>query len=459
MIISSAYFLILIALSTGKELNLEIRNETAADNATSTNSSEILIDTNIPNYLVRISAVIDDLQVPEYLTNIIINRSSTYNIRSDDVLSLWGLKTVNISDFERILSSLNISSSSVFSLNAFESFLTELQLNFNEIYSNIVKEMAIDPSVQLTFLESIGVNSFSFSFALQFSDSFVEFKKGNFSKDLFVTALKTINITSGQLFESCRNQIINGILRKSPEDNFLILQKYGIDAKKISMLGKTLVVDASRPNQIPVFENLLRKVLWEIDHASPLAILVRYNQVIINKRISDMFLDKPIKIVAQDLDYNNTWPVLNTQNSTMPDIMLLSLEKTHSPSDPKRYATLASTKNSLENCIFFSVDNNRTKIFEIVSSVENTGGLLKFNSSLFSSDVSMGSPLVCANKVYGLAEEVSAGVVTLKAFIVEGILESDNINVGNEYVPSASKIILGNCLIVFILPLLRYLFV
>lgn len=385
-------------------------NETTTDNHT-----KILTD-DVPSFLVKLSAVLNDSKVPPYLTNLILNQPSESNITMDDILTLYGLKTINITGTKKMLTNLNISSSEVFSAKGFEGFLTELQLDFKTVYTNVVNNLQVEPVDQLTFLGSLGIDPILFSFALQFADPYTEFKKGNLSTESFINAIQGINRTSEEVYNNLRNQFVNEILKKSPEENFSVLKKYGVENNKFGNLWNILNVSSRTPHQILVFDQLLHNVTSEIDKHSPLAILTSKDQVTTNKEALRYFEGKPVSVTGFILGNNTELRILNIQNSSKPNIMILTLENVINYSDNTSYASVAMTSEQLRNCTLVSINSNNTIVNETVIYIENHREILKLNLTHSFSNISMGSPLICSNKVYGLVKDIFSGIVTLDSF-------------------------------------------
>lgn len=413
MITFTSYILISVALATG--FDIEGRNSTAAT-VTTNFIFEDSESVNVPNFLVRLLAVLDDSKIPLYLTDLILNEPSKLNISSEDIISLFDIKYINISEARRILDNFNVSSSAVFSIEGFDAFLTELKLDFVTTYTNIVDEMNLTPADQLTFLDSLGINAMEFSFAFQFGNPYIEFRKGNFSNDLFVQAVKNINRTTEEVFNVCRNQFMSEILKLSAEQNFIILGKYGITVNKLKNLWNLLNVSMEKPHKIPIFRDLLHNITQDINLNFPLGILTRDNQLSTNNAVVGLFEGKPIQVNASRFDNSTVWSVSDVLNSSMPNIMVLLLENTQLSADNDSFAILGKTTEDLENCTFISVDSNGTIGTELVYKIINDGDILRFNSTKFLTNVSKGSPLVCSTKVYGLASKVSSGVVVLDSF-------------------------------------------
>lgn len=438
---SAFSLLIFITSSSGQNIEVNRKMKTI-------NNSGIKIDTKPPDYLMRISSVIEDSKVPEFLSNVIPTKSSGHNISTDDFLTLYGMKTISFTEFKTILSSLNISTSSVFSEIVLENILTDFGINFNKFYANIMKDLQLTQKEKLKLLQTLGIDPKSFSFNLEFGDAFVDFKKGNVFKGDFLMALKSVNKTVIQIFDTCRKEIINAIVNKSIEQIFDALQKLGLDRSKLTFALRAFKVDSSKARKIKSIDKLLNDLVLEIENNSPLGVLVRYDKVITNRKIEDMFNNRPLNITVQHLYENSKDVVVIVQNTKLLDIVSLDFNKTAAPKDNNTYAITASTKEALKNCVFFSLDAKKSIVFEIPEKIENNGRFLRFNSTKFSSKVSVGSPLVCYNKVYGLAENVLEGVVTLQALI--------KIDTGERNVPNASTMMLQNNLFVFFF-LLRYL--
>lgn len=442
---------------------------TSITSSTSPTTSSVLETTtsnnvpDLPKYLFKLSALIDDSKVPAYLTNLIQNEPSKSNISSDDILTLYGLKNITLEQFENLLTNLNISASTVLSQVGFEIFMNELGLDFSTIYRDLSDKLNLTSSNKITFLDYLGVDARSLIIEVEFGNSSYEiFKKGNLSNEAFINAISVINKTTEQFFEVILANVVNGVIQRTPEEILRILKRYEGNLNKLTLLWNLVNVDLEVPHQIAVFEKLFIKMTSKIDGYSPLGILTDNNQITTNKAVVELFQEQPIKINAQYIGDNTTWNVSYKQNSSWADIMVLTLDNCQLTN--VSYAVIASDKIDLQDCVFFSI-NNGTLIYENVSTTQNNGVTLVFNSTIFKSDVPVGSPLVCDNKVYGLAKNISSGIVTLNSFAMkDGTIFKPNTTVPGTIVSStpapahssSPSAVLGSSLSVLVLCLMLY---
>lgn len=419
---------------------------------------------DLPKYLFKLTALIDDSKVPAYLTDLIRNEPSKSNITSDDILTLYGLKNISLEKFVNLLTNLNISASAVLSQVGFEIFMNELGLDFSTIYRDLSDKLILTSSDKITFLDYLGVDARTLIIEVEFGNSSYEiFKRGNLSSEAFINAIGVINKTTEQFFEVVLANVVNGVIQRTPEEILGILKRYEKNMNKLSQLWNLVNVAPEVPHQIEDFEKLFMEMASKIDGYSPLGILTDMNQIITNKAVVDLFQAQPVKINAQYVGDNTTWNVSYKQNASWTDIMVLTVDNLQLLSNVS-YAVLASDKIDLQNCVFFSI-NNGTLIYENVHTTQNNGDTLVFNSTIFKSYVPLGSPLVCDNKVYGLATNISTGIVTLNSFAmkdgsvfkpsttVPGTIASGTPVSANSSNPSA---VLRSSLLVLVFGLIQY---
>ncbi|KAJ8932150.1 hypothetical protein NQ314_014934 [Rhamnusium bicolor] len=209
------------------------------------------------DYIIEIGFKLNEEKVPEYLIDIIYDEAPKRAVTTNDVFSLYGLKTINLTTTLDFLSQLNIPSEDIFSLDGFDKFLAELTVDFKEFYNRvIIGKLNITGNPLRDALESlnIDVNNFSMGMAYGNPDPYEEFKKGNYSKECVESALQKSNRTFDELFIASRDEFLSKALTLEIKRIIESLLKYGFHKPKALELWKALNLTVENVYKVPVFK-------------------------------------------------------------------------------------------------------------------------------------------------------------------------------------------------------------
>ncbi|CAH1099564.1 unnamed protein product [Psylliodes chrysocephalus] len=367
-------------------------------------------------YVIRLIFGLENEKVSTFLLDTIFNNSN--NITTTDIISLYSLDYLTLSSTNDILKELHYKPSKALSIDGLEKYLSDFGIDFKDLYKAVfITHLKLTGFPLRNFFIDLGVNIEDFANAIYFGepDPFEVFKKGNFSEKNLDTALEKLSKTKDDLFEACKIEILNNVRSKSTEEFLNILKTHNFDRVEAMNLWKYLELDLESVERVTVFADLLDQIKFNLENTSYLGILSA-NKVAINKEIYKNIKEKMelSKIFAQSI-YDNTTVELKEEKPYYENIVTLSLETDNFTT----FIQVATTNKDLEHCQIITLEND-TLISQYVEKVTNKNDTLEVSREDFNiTSLIPGSPLICDNKVYGLAKEINNDEIVFDAFIVD----------------------------------------
>ncbi|XP_057669922.1 uncharacterized protein LOC130902107 [Diorhabda carinulata] len=371
-------------------------------------------------YIIKLVFGLENEKVPSYLVNWIYENSN--DVTPNDIISLYSINNWNLSTTTRVLEELGYNPHHFFSVDGLENILMELKLDFKNFYDTIFFRKLGVSGIQLrNFLKNLDINTNDFSNAMTYGegDPLEIFKKGNFSEENFQNGLQDMDKSKEELFEACKEEILLSVSTKTTNEIITVLNKYGFNKEKALKLWNFTNINIEDVNNIVVFSDLLDEFKFNLDNITYLGIFINksiaINQIVLENIKNNMRL---CKLFAQKLsDYNATVEIMNMPKSYNQQIVTLPVvNRDNFTTNP---AEISATITDLHNCTFITVEND-APIYQKVQNIVINDLNLQVNLDLLNiSKLVLGSPLICDNKVYGLAKNVEDGNVVFDTFVVE----------------------------------------
>lgn len=370
-------------------------------------------------YIIKLVFGLENEKVPEYLVNWIYENSN--DVTPSDIIALYSIGNVNLSTTTRILEELGYNPYNFFGVVGLENILMDLKLDFKNFYNTIFFNTLNVTGIELrNFLQKLDINTNDFSNAMTYGEGnpLEIFKKGNFSEGNVQNGLQDINKTKEELFEACKEEILLSVATKTTTEMITILNKYNFDNKKALQLWNFTKINIEDVNNITVFSNLLVDLKFSLDNITYLGIFIN-KSIAINEIVLDNIENhlRLCKLFAQKLTKNNaTVEIINTPTLYNKQIIILPTVNSNNFTNP---AEISTTTTDLYNCTFVTVENGTFTYQQVQKVVINDLRLQISSEFLNISELILGSPLICDNKVYGLAKDIDEGNVIFDTFVVE----------------------------------------
>ncbi|XP_018569104.1 uncharacterized protein LOC108909280 [Anoplophora glabripennis] len=409
--------LILVPLLLAVSSVRSVPRETITDPTTSPpTATEIL---QIYDYIVEIGFNLIEDRVPEYLVNILYEQTPNVLITTDDILTLYGLKTVDRITTLDFLRQLNISVENVFSLDGLDKFLTELRIDFKEFYNRVIinrLNITGNPLRDVLIALNININNFSMGMAYGDPDPYEEFKKGNYTYEAVVSALEKANRTLDDLFIACRDEFVTKAI--SIDSNGIIdsLVKYNFNKNRALNLWRILGITMEDVFRVPGFKQLLDDLKSELNKEPCLGVLTAANTITINKKVYNTWSDDEdlVQPFAESISSRSILQIVDKVDTELDNIILLKVTSLELYAADVKYIEQGKSDSDLQNCKFVTLNNESIVVSDVARAVNHASyfNIPKGNIT----NLILGSPLICENKVYGLAREMSGDEIVLDSF-------------------------------------------
>lgn len=392
------------------------KDVTTSSTTSSPTTTEII---DIYDYIVLIGFNLVEDKVPEYLLNIIYNQTSAEIVTTQDILTLYGLETVNRTTTFDFMRKLNISLELVFSLDGLDKFLTELSIDFKEFYNIVImNNLEISGSSLKDVLTTLNVDSSTFSEGIAYGDPdpYQEFKKGNYTYETVVAALEKANKTLDDLFDACRDEFVAKALTFDSNSVLSSLGKYGFGKSKALALWRVLGLSMENVHTVPSAKKILDDFKEELNRVPNLGVRTAVNTITINKRVYDTWNDDEdlIQPYAQPVSGKFVLQIVDKLDTELNNIILLRAAALDPPVSKGTYIEKGTAKGDVKNCQFITLDNSSIVTIDVVNAVDNASYIHIPKGNI--TNLVLGSPLVCNTKVYGLAREISGDEIVLDSF-------------------------------------------
>ncbi|KAJ8955663.1 hypothetical protein NQ318_008532 [Aromia moschata] len=372
------------------------------------------------DFVVEIGFNLNEDKMPEYIVDIIYDNSTEKSITVDDILSLYELKTIELDNIIEVFDSLGIQSQNVFSLDGFDKFLTETRLDFKEFYNKVIigrLNITGYPLRDLLVALEIDINTFSMSMAYGDPDPYEVFKKGNFTKEAVDTALEKAGTTLEELFLACRDEFLSKATDINTENIIGSLLKYNFDKVKALKLWNVLYLNMENVYRVPAFKQLLSDLSRELNQNPLLGVLTSPNNITINRKAYETWRSEKdiVTLYVESISHKFILQITDTVDTELDNILILksiAIEPYDEVALP--YVEIGKSSGELVNCKFVTVLNG-TLLINDVAVVTNHGTYLQMPKNNIT-ELIPGSPLICHEKLYGIAREIKSAEIILDAF-------------------------------------------
>ncbi|CAH1967477.1 unnamed protein product [Acanthoscelides obtectus] len=365
------------------------------------------------DYIVKFTINMDENKVPYYIVNGIYNRFEG-NVTVDDVIQLYRIRQLSLNQAKLVLNSMDVPTDTVFSGDTFETVLKDLRLDFTTFYSNVfLLSFGTSGEPLRIFLETLDIDlpAFTSSIVLGMGDPLDVIKQGNFSN--LEPALNEIGKTPNDLYKASMNTFADAAVKLSLREFVEILKKNGLTEAKALILWNTIGIDVRDIYLNQDFNKLLLETNMDL-RKDVVGVLIGNNSIVTDINVG-IFLKEAkqiSRIEAKPLNDTLELKDIKPAYSSFESLAVLNFQSEHNTS----YISYGMLNGKEENCTFITLRND-TIVTEIVTPVDKKTHV-EIESKMPSEYVIPGSPLVCDDKVYGLARDNghSSGIVILDNF-------------------------------------------
>lgn len=352
----------------------------------------------------------------------LIYNASVVNITVSDLVEVTQAENYNLTAINQVLDQLDLSSTDLFNFESLESAFTELNISTLAIYRQLLQEFIPEPRENVPrLLDTFDINKGDFNDVILYgndADLFNLLKTANFSEHNTKEAFNLIQKTPSDLYEFVKPTIFSSIRVYPIERLLYVVKEHGLTPKHFKDVLDVFEVRRDRYDTVPSFKSALTDFVDEINSVELYGTLVNssvvatvnyvYNKFKYLRHIADAYvvniLTPTIRYKVDDIDaYSDNClygPVLLTFDGTS---VGNAVEIT------QQYA-----EHHPPNC-YYAVVTNQSLIVEKLHHVHYSQQNLiadVSNNTLFK----IGSPLICNDYLYGVAEGENRGRIGFRSF-------------------------------------------
>lgn len=361
------------------------------------------------DFIVQWKYEMDEKRVPNYVITNIYEKKLPMKVSFQ--IYLAKIKDMNMENTTNMFTELGYEPSQIFSIDNLGLALRLFNMTFKTFYQKLSNQFHFAKES----LEAVGIDPVQFSYANTFGtdeEAWKSFKQGNFSKESLQSALSAVNATLEDLFEFCKLEFIENFNNVNDEQLVGILGD-NILAKETALgLWGLLNVTKEDISKIESVNALLVNFTGYLSNLKPWGVVVDSKRVAKNNEV--VIREEEIK------DFTNA------QVTTLNSSLAVNITKESSVANSIHFFSYISNvnlstisydfaQNHLSNCHYFTSRNG--SFYKInTSSPTVDERYINIPTDIGQEEFILGSPLLCAAKVYGLARSLESGKMTFDKF-------------------------------------------
>lgn len=408
--------LILISSTLAQENASLINNITEAVETT----TEYVLPIDLSS-IFQIKFVLKEEGLSQVAAQLIYNATS-FNITVNDLVDLTQAEQLNLTTINEALDKLDLSSTDLFNFDSLESSFNELNISLLELYGKLRKEFIPVPRDNVPrLLDTFNISQNGFNDIILYGNDtklFELLKSGNFSEENVKVAFELIGKTPSDLYDFLKPDIFPRIREYSIERLLDIIKSNGLAPKHMKDVLEIFNLRRAGYEAVPSFRSALSDLEDEMNNVELYGTLVNssvvatvnnvYNKYKYFQNIADAYVENVftprVSFKVDNIDaYDDNClygPVLVTFEASSVE-KIIGITQEYSEHHPR-------------NC-FYAINSNGSLIIEKLYHVHYSQNYLiadVSNSTIFK----IGSPLICNDLLYGVAESESKGKIGFRSF-------------------------------------------
>lgn len=416
---------ILMALLVSSAMTDE--NSTSIDNITPIieTTTEYVLPIDLSS-IFRIKFDLKEEGVNQVAAQVIYYNGTAANITVNDLVELTQAESLNLTGANQVLDALDLSSSDLFNVDSLESAFTELNISALAVYRRMLEEFIPSPRDNVPrLLDTFDIEKTNFNDVILYgsdSDFFAILKSANFSEENLQEAFNIIGKTPSDLYDFIK-PIIFSRIRVYPIERLLsVVKKNGLTPKHFEDVLDIFKLPRSRYDDIPSIKNALTDFVNQLNTVEVFGTLVKANQLAtVNlvysqyqrfHHVANVYVEN---IITPRTIYNVTDIDAYTDDCSFGPV-IVNFEGNYVGKSIE--ITQDYPEHHLHGCHYVVVEGATIiseklrhvlyKQYSLVADVSNNTVL------------KIGSPLVCSDQLYGVAEDTSKGKIGFRSFRCDG---------------------------------------
>lgn len=393
----------------------------------------------------------------------VIYNATAANVTVNDLVELTQAETLNLTVANEVLDTLDLSSPELFNFDSLESVFNELNISVLSVYRKMLDEFIPDARNNVPrLLDTFEIDQPTFNDAILYgtdADLFNILKAANFSENNVQIAFNITGKTPSDLYDFLK-PIIFPRIRVYPIERLLsIVKTNGLTAKHFEDVLDIFELSRARYDSIPSFRDALTNYVSEINNLELYGTLVNINQIAtVNfaynryqhlQRVADAYVENTI---IPRVRYNVT-DIDAYSDDCLYGPVIVKFEGSNGGKTVE--ITQEYPQHHIHGCHYVVADKDGILISEAVHVHYNQYNLIADVSN--STEFKIGSPLICKNQLYGVAEDINKGRIGFRSFHCDGSLPdtttifADNASAATKILTEIQSIVLLFLIQVFIM--------
>lgn len=407
-------------------------NFTAINNITqvieTTTEYVLPIDTSS---ILLIKFDLKDESVNQVASQIIYNATST-NITVNDLVELTQAETLNLTVINEALDQLDLTSTDLFDFGSLETAFTELNISALTVYRKLLDEFIPDPRQNVPrLLDTFEIDQSNFNDVILYgtdADLFTILKSANFSEENVQQAFNAIlGKTPSDLYDFVKPLIFPRIRVYSIERLLEIVKKSELTPKHFEDVLDVFRVSRARYDEVPVFKASLNDYIKAINNLELYGTLVNWNNIATVNLVYNRY--QHLKSVANMYVETIATPRINYKVANIEAYsddclygpVIVNFEGNYKGRTIEITEDYPADNHHVHGCYYVvttatgggvliseKLTHVHYKQFSLIADVSNT------------TEFKTGSPLICNNQLYGVAEDINKGRIGFRSFNCDG---------------------------------------
>lgn len=372
--------------------------------------------------LLRLKFDLKEDNINEVAAQVIFN-ATAYNVTVSDLVALTDVENLNFTAIAGVLDQLDLANADLFNVETVQAAFAELNVSALDVYTRLKNGYIPDPRTQVPrLLDVFEIDREHFLNTVSFgtdAELFEILKSANFSQENLMDAFDLIGKTPDSLYEFLKPTFLVKI-NDYPIEKFVeIVKSNKLTQKHLEDALDAFGVEKTRYDEIPAFRSAFSGLTEEFNRIEVYGVLTNFSEAVTINMVYSNY--KHLRHVADLFAETSTEPLTRRKVVEIDDYddgcsygpALLNLEGSDIVGRPIA-VTNDYPEHRVSNCYYVSVVGTELvkEKFDHVHYSKHNLVAHKSNSTV----LKRGSPLICHDVLYGLAEEDSGKRIGFRSF-------------------------------------------
>lgn len=407
-------------------------------------------------------------QIKFYLRNDSVNavaaqliyNATANNITVNDLVQLTQVENLTLTDINQVLDQLDLSSTDLFNFRSLESAFSELNVSVLTLYKEMRTDFIPDPRTNVPrLLDTFAVDQAEFNDVILYgndSSLFQVLRNANFSEENVKAAFAIIGKTPSDLYDFVKPSLFPKIREYRIERLLEIVKENQITKKHFKDALDAFQVPTEQYYATPSFRNALTDLVDEMNNVELYGTLTNFSEVATVNFVRDKYTslrhvaDVHVENFLSPRDSYKVVDIDAYSDDCLYGPILLRFEGISSGKVLPITEVYINTENHVHDCYYAAVVNDVLEEERLQHVHFNKHNLIADVSN--TTEFKFGSPLICHNALYGVAEESQRNKIGFRSFRCdESVLDTTPIFADEETSGASTAFVAVKALVLLLL--------